>query len=188
MFMASECSYASPRIYADCSRRWTVSVNTVADSMTRQSLQGRKPKHSRGLTKQDSNAPKFPDLVDRDFCAAAANVTWCGDMTEIPTDEGKLYMATVLHLFSRKLPARPTSEHPNADLARDAITIAAAVRGARAHDDGVLPQRPVLDLHRIAFHGAVPGQTRDPPAVPAHPARRYLTRSSRARSGSDGMT
>ena len=37
---------------------------------------------------------------------------WCGDMTEIPTDEGKLYLATVLDLFSRKLLASPTAEHP----------------------------------------------------------------------------
>ena len=43
----------------------------------------------KGLTKQDRNAPKFPDLVKRDFAAAAPNLKWCGDITEIPTDEGK---------------------------------------------------------------------------------------------------
>ena len=36
-------------------------------------------------------APKFPDRLQRDFTAPAPNVKWCGDMTEIPTDEGKLY-------------------------------------------------------------------------------------------------
>ena len=65
----------------------------------------------------------------RDFTAAAPNLKWCGDMTEIPTGEGKLYMATVLDLFSRKLLASPTSEHPDAELACDAIKIATAVRG-----------------------------------------------------------
>jgi transposase InsO family protein len=64
---------------------WTVSVNTVADSMRRQGLQGRKPKRRRGLTRQDRSAPKFPDLLHRDFTAAAPNVKWCGDITEIPT-------------------------------------------------------------------------------------------------------
>jgi putative transposase len=59
-------------------------------------------------------------------------------MTEIPTDEGKLYMATVLDLFSRKLLASPTSEHPDAELACDAIKMAAAVRGGRAAIDGVI--------------------------------------------------
>jgi len=44
-------------------------------------------------------------------------VRWCGDITEIPTDEGKLYLASVLvDLFSRRLLACPTSEHPNAEL------------------------------------------------------------------------
>lgn len=138
MFQASQRTYGSPRVHADLLEAgWAVSVNTVADSMRRQGLQGRKPKHSRGLTRQDKKAPKFPDLVNRDFTAPAPNMRWCGDMTEIPTDEGKLYLATVLDLFSRRLLACPTSEHPNAELACDAIKIAAAVRGGRHVIDGV---------------------------------------------------
>ena len=93
---------------------------------------------------------------------------WCGDMTEIPTDEGKLYLATVLDLFSRKLLASPTSEHPDAELAGDAIKMAAAVRGGRTVIDGVIfhadrgstsPQQ----FHRVvrpARGGAVDGQGR----------------------------
>jgi len=38
-----------------------VSVNTVADSMRRQGLRGRKVKRNKGLTRQDKTAPKFPD-------------------------------------------------------------------------------------------------------------------------------
>ena len=71
---------------------WKVSVNTVAASMRRQGLQGRKPKRRKGLTRPDKAAPKFPDLVRRDFTAPTPNVKWCGDLTEIPTDEGKLYL------------------------------------------------------------------------------------------------
>jgi putative transposase len=131
LFTASRRTYGSPRIHKDLLEAgWVVSVNTVAESMRRQGLQGRKPKHSKGLTKQDRKAPKFPDLLKRDFTAPAPNVKWCGDITEIPTDEGKLYLASVLDLFSRKLLACPTSEHPNALLACDAIKIAAATRGA----------------------------------------------------------
>ena len=68
---------------------------------------GRKPKQRQGLTKQDKSAPKFPDLLKRDFTASGPNLKWCGDITEIPTDEGKLYLATVLDLFSRKLLGLP---------------------------------------------------------------------------------
>ena len=141
VFKASRRTYGSPRIHADLLEAgWTVSVNTVADSMRRQGLQGRKPKHSKGLTKQDKKAPKFGDLLKRAFAAPAPNVKWCGDMTEIPTDEGKLYVATVLDLFSRRLLACPTSEHPDAQLACDAIKIAAAVRGGRTK------------INRVIFH------------------------------------
>jgi putative transposase len=139
MFTVSGRTYGSPRIHADLLEAgWALSVNTVADSMRRQGLQGRKPKHSKGLTRQDRKAPNFPDLVNRDFTARAANMKWCGDITEIPTDEGKLYLATVLELFSRRLLACPTSEHPNAELACDAIKIAAAVRGGRTAIEGVI--------------------------------------------------
>lgn len=139
LFVESGRSYGSPRVHADLLEAgWAVSVNTVADSMRRQGLQGRKPKHSKGLTKQDRSAPKFPDLLKRDFSAPAPNVKWCGDMTEIPTDEGKLYLATVLDLFSRRLLACPTCEHPNAELACDAIKIAAATRGGRVTIEGVI--------------------------------------------------
>ncbi len=108
---------------------WRVSVNTVADSMRRQGLRGRRVKRNRGLTRQDKSAPKFADLLKRDFTAAAINTRWVGDITEISTAEGKLYMATVVDLCSRRLLAAPTSEHPNAGLACDAIRMAVAVRG-----------------------------------------------------------
>lgn len=108
---------------------WRVSVNTVADSMRRQGLRGRTVKRNRGLTRQDRTAAKFPDLLRRDFTAPAANRKWVGDMTEIPTDEGKLYLASVLDLCARRLLAAPTSDHPDAELASDAIKMAVAVRG-----------------------------------------------------------
>jgi len=117
---------------------WQVSVNTVADSMRRQGLAGRKVKRNRGLTRQDRTAPKFPDLLGRDFTAKAANQRWVGDMTEIPTDEGKLYLASVLDLCSRRLLAAPTSAHPNAQLACDAIRMATAVRGGAEAIAGVV--------------------------------------------------
>jgi putative transposase len=88
------------------------------------------------LTRQDRKARKFPDLLKRDFTAPGPDVKWCGDITEIPTDEGKLYMATVLDLFSRWLLACPTSEHPDAQLVSGGIKIAAAGRGGRTKIEG----------------------------------------------------
>jgi transposase InsO family protein len=139
LFEASGRTYGSPRIHCDLlAAGWQVGENTVAESMRRQGLYGRKAKRRKGLTKQDKAAPKFPDLLRRDFTATAPNRKWCGDMTEIPTGEGKLYLATVIDLFSRRLLACPISEHPDRWLAMDAIKIAAAVRGGRSKIEGVI--------------------------------------------------
>ena len=49
-----------------------------------------------------------PDLIGRDFTAERIDQRWCEDLTEIPTGEGKLYLATVLDLASRRAPASPS--------------------------------------------------------------------------------
>lgn len=124
-------TYGSPRVWEDLvDDGWVVSVNTVAASMARQELQGRAPKRRRrSLTRPDKAAAPIPDLVGRDFTAEAINVKWCGDLTEIPTDEGKLYLATVEDLASRRLPGFALGAHHDAALAKAALCMAAATRG-----------------------------------------------------------
>jgi putative transposase len=124
-------TYGSPRVFEDLVEAgWKVSVNTVAASMARQGLQGRSPKRKRRcLTRPDKAAEPIPDLVKRDFSTGPVDQRWCGDLTEIGTDEGKLYLATVLDLGSRRLPGFAMSEHHDSALARAALCMAAAVRG-----------------------------------------------------------
>ncbi len=96
--------HGSPRLYLDVrAKGWAVSEKTVADSMRRQGLVARIIKRRNGLTRQDKTAAKFPDLLRRDFTATAANTRWVGDITEIPTGAGKLYLASVIDLYSRRL-------------------------------------------------------------------------------------
>jgi len=131
-FAASNGTYGSPRIHADLVEEgWRISENTVAASMCRQGLAGRVKKRRKGLTRPDRKKQPFPDLLRRDFSAAKPNQKWVGDMTEIPTDEGKLYLATVIDLFSRKLLGAATSVHPDAELAGQAIKMAVAARRGR---------------------------------------------------------
>lgn len=139
MFDDAKGVHGSPRLHADLrDAGWTVSEKTVADSMRRQSLIARQVKQRRGLTKQDRSAPKFPDLLNRDFTAAAPNQKWCGDITEIPTADGKLYLATVIDLYSRRLLAAATSRRCDAQLCADAIKIAVAVRGGQTNINNVV--------------------------------------------------
>ena len=138
-FEAARGLHGSPRLHADLrDEGWVVSEKTVAESMRRQGLVARGIKRRNGLTRQDKTAPKFPDLVRRDFTAAAPNQKWVGDMTEIPTGGGKLYLATVLDLFSRKLLGAATGLHPDAELACQAILMAVAARGGANTIAGVI--------------------------------------------------
>jgi transposase InsO family protein len=131
-------TYGSPRVWEDLvADGWSVSVNTVAASMARQGLQGRSPKRKRrSLTRPDKAAAPIPDLVRRDYSTGPIDQRWCGDLTEIPTEEGKFYLAIVLDLGSRRLPGFALGEHHDSALAKAALCMAAAVRGGDV--DGVI--------------------------------------------------
>jgi putative transposase len=145
--------HGSPRLHADLrDAGWRVTEKTVADSMRRQGLIARRIRHRGGLTRQDKTAPKFPDLLRRDFTASRPNARWVGDMTEIPTTGGngrpgtKLYLATVIDLYSRRLLGAATSFHPDASLACAAIKMAVAARGGR---DAIWREE---ESERVIFH------------------------------------
>jgi putative transposase len=123
---------------------WKVSVKTVAASMAAQGLVARATRRRRSLTRPDKRAVPFPDLIRRDFTAAAINEKWCGDLTEIPTDEGKLYLATVEDLASRRLPDFALGEHHDTELAAGALKMAAATRGG--------------DVRGVVFHSDKGGE------------------------------
>jgi len=130
-------SYGSPRVHAELrAQGWEVTVRSVAASMARQGLQGRQRRRFRCLTRPDKRAVPFGDLLRRDFTAGAPNVKWCGDMTEIPTGEGKLYLADVEDLFSRRIVGFAIGEHPDAELAKAALLTAVVGRGGVV--DGVI--------------------------------------------------
>ena len=139
-------TYGSPRVWEDLvAEGWQVSVNTVAASMARQRLVGRCPKRKRRcLTRPDKAAAPVPDLVKRDFTAEAVDQRWCGDLTEIPTEEAKLYLATVLDLASRRLAGFALGEHHDSALAKAALCMAAAVRGG--------------DVEGVVFHSDKGGE------------------------------
>ena len=54
-------------------------------------------------TVRDPQARPAPDLVERNFAAAAPNELWVADITYIPTWTGFLYLAVVLDAFSRRI-------------------------------------------------------------------------------------
>jgi transposase InsO family protein len=135
-FTASGDTYGSPRISDDLREAgWKVSENTVAARMAELGLAGRAPKRRRSLTRQ-GRRPVARDLVRRVFTAVAPDVLWCGDVTQIDTDEGPLYLATTEDLFSRRMLGYAMSQHHDSALVVASLRMAATTRGGDV--DGVI--------------------------------------------------
>ena len=132
LFKLHRGTYGSPRITADLrDTGWKVSQNTVAQLMAEQHLAARRKKGRKGATRPGRGRWRAPDLVKRDFGAEKPNRKWFGDGTEIKTAEGKLYLASVLDVASRRILGFALSEHHDAQLAYGALAMAAAVRGGQ---------------------------------------------------------
>jgi len=132
LFKAHQGTYGSPRITADLREAgWKVSENTVAALMREQGLAARRKKKRRATTRQGKGRWRAPDLVKRDFPARQLNCKWYGDGTEIPTSQGKLYLASVMDMASRRILGHAIGEHHDAQLAYSALAMAVAVRGGQ---------------------------------------------------------
>jgi putative transposase len=132
LFAAHRGTYGSPRITADLREAgWRVSQNTVAAVMREQSLAARQKKRRRATTRPGKGRWRAPDLVRRDFPARQLNRKWYGDGTEIPTGQGKLYLASVMDMASRRVLGFALGEHHDAQLAYSALVMAVAARGGQ---------------------------------------------------------
>jgi transposase InsO family protein len=139
LFAAHRGRYGSPRITADLREAgWRVSENTVAKIMAEQRLIARRQRKRRGGTRPGRGRWRAPDLIGRRFAADQVNRKWYGDGTEIATDEGKLYLDSVLDMASRRVVGFALGEHHDAELAYQALAMAVAVRGGRDAITGVI--------------------------------------------------
>ena len=132
LFARHRGTYGSPRITADLrAMGWRVSENTVAVLMAEQWLRARARRGRRSTTRPGKGRWRAADLVGRDFSARRMNQRWFGDGTEIDTVEGKLQLASVLDVCSRRIVGFALSEHHDAQLAYGSLAMAVAVRGGQ---------------------------------------------------------
>jgi putative transposase len=130
LFEAYDGKRGSPVITADLREDgWRVSENTVAALMREQHLAARPKRRRKATTRPGRGRWRAPDLVKRAFPAARLNQKWYGDGTEIPTGEGKLYLASVMDAASRRILGFTLSEHHDAAAAYGALAMAITVRG-----------------------------------------------------------
>jgi transposase InsO family protein len=134
----SRGTYGAPRITVQLRRAgWHVNHKRVERLMRAHAIQGYRPRRRRGLTRQAATAAPAPDLLGRLFDPDQPDLAWCGDITYIPTDEGWLYLASVLDLASRHLLGFAMSDHHDAALVCQALDAAVTTRGRTRMDQTI---------------------------------------------------
>jgi transposase InsO family protein len=131
---ASRCTYGSPRVCHEL-RAQGVSVceNTVAKLMRHAGIRSKVRRRFRVRTTDAGHEhPVAPNVLNRDFAAAAPDRKWAADITYVPTDQGWLYLAVVLDLCSRRVVGWAMAEHLRAALCADALEMALLGRRAPA--------------------------------------------------------
>lgn len=134
-------TYGAPRVHAELTLGHGIRCgkNRVARLMRKAGLEGAHRRRRRGMTRRQPSATPQPDLVNRDFAANKPNRLWVADMTQHKTDEGWLYLAVVVDVFSRRVVGWSMGERPVADLAVNAVNMAIwnrrPVRGVIHHSD-----------------------------------------------------
>ena len=132
LFEAHQGKRGSPVITAGLREAgWRVSENTVAKLMAEQGLAARSKRRRKSTTRPGRGRWRAPDLVKRQFPATRLNCKWYGDGTEIPTDEGKLHLVSVMEAASRRILGFTLSEHHDAAAAYGALAMAVTVRGGQ---------------------------------------------------------
>jgi putative transposase len=138
--IGSRRTYGSPRVYAAIKAKGVACCeNTVARIMREEGLRAKTKRRFRVTTDSDHNLPVAPNRLDRNFIRQVPNEVWVSDITFIATDEGWLYLATAMDLYSRKIVGWAMGERITSDLVISALQMAVVNRrppqGLMHHSD-----------------------------------------------------
>ena len=156
---SSRRRYGSPRVTAQLAREGIlVNHKAVEAEMARQGLRGRSSRRKMRTTRRDPSKVPALDLVGRDFERVKLDELWIGDATYIWTDEGWLYLATVIDACSRRLLGWSITDHLRTEL------LPCRYRGGRRHTRRAaearqgcrVPHRPRHPIHRRRLHEGLP--------------------------------
>lgn len=112
-------------------------------------------------TRPDPKAGRHPDLVRREFTAAAPNRLWVTDLTFVPTWAGVAYVCFIVDAFSRMIVGWRVASHMRTEMVLDAIEMARWSRGhhhddLRCHSDAGSQFTSIRYGERLAEIGATP--------------------------------
>jgi transposase InsO family protein len=126
----SRQTYGSPRIHAELvAQGERVNHKRVERLMQQNCMQARHKRRYRVVTTQaDPSLPVAPNRLAQTFQASAPNQTWLSDITYVPTQEGWLYLAAVMDLYSRRIVGWSLKETLATPLAMQALQMAVGRR------------------------------------------------------------
>jgi putative transposase len=137
---ASHGSYGSPRVHEELRDQGkVVSLNRVRRRMKKNGIAARHKRKFRATTDSRHNLPVAPNLLAQEFVTERPDQVWLADVTYLWTDEGWLYLACVLDLYSRLVVGWAMSEHNDRQLVIAALGMAyfqrRPARGLVHHSD-----------------------------------------------------
>ena len=122
-------SYGWPRIWRELlSRGLRVGKHRVQKLMQLHAIRAKGKRRFKLTTDSRHNLPIAPNLLDRQFHVAEPDRVWAGDITCIATDEGWLFLAVVIDLFSRQVVGWSLREDMARDIVVDAVRMACLER------------------------------------------------------------
>jgi transposase InsO family protein len=125
VFRAGRGAYGCRRVAAQLNREGhPCRVGLVADLMRELGLRACQPRAYRRTTIGGQQPLQSRDLVGRNFTADVPGTRLIGDITYLKTDEGWLYLATVIDLATRMVIGWQLADHMRTSLVVDALQMA----------------------------------------------------------------
>ena len=129
IYAENRCRYGSPRIHRELRENGhCLGRKRVARLMIEQGLRARHKRRFRTTTDSRHGLPIAANVLQRAFTVDQPNVAWVTDITYIWTQEGWLYLAVILDLFSRRVVGWSMSAQITRQLALDALTMGLSLR------------------------------------------------------------
>lgn len=117
--------YGAPRLAEELrAQGLRYNVKTIAASQRRQGLKAKASRKFSPVSYREHGLPVSENLLKQDFYASGPNQKWAGDITYLRRDEGWLYLAVVIDLWSRAIIGWSMSSRMTAKLACDALQMA----------------------------------------------------------------
>lgn len=159
IFVENKCRYGSRRIrHTLLNMGYKVSRRRVSKLMKAQDLCCKTKRKFKYTTDSNHQLPIAPNRLNRDFTTDKPDQAYVGDITYISTQEGWLYLAIVIDLFSRLVVGWGMEQHMKASLVDNALLMAIwkrkPGRGLISHTDrgsqyASKSHRNLLNIHGI---------------------------------------